>query len=101
MFCLTLRYLKSNVGIAIFAYLISGIGYNLGNLRKDREIVEKDLSMLEKCREYYKIEPELIVKARSNLLNNKEAINRLKPEEEKLLIMKLGEPLRQGKLDRT
>ncbi len=57
--------------------------------------------MLEKCREYYKIEPELIVKARSNLLNNKEAINRLKPEEEKLLIMKLGEPLRQGKLDRT
>lgn len=81
-------------GIAIFAYLISEIGYNLSNLRKDREVIEKDLSILEKCKGYYKISPEIVAKTRSNLLNCQQAINRLKPEEEKALISKLSEPLR-------
>ncbi len=42
-------------GIAIFAYLINEIGYNLSNLRKDEEIIEKDLTVLEKIKNFYKI----------------------------------------------
>jgi predicted acyltransferase len=33
-------------GIAIFGYLLSEIGYNLGIMRKDREVIEKDLAVL-------------------------------------------------------
>ena len=37
-----------------------------------------------------------MTKVKSNLLNSKETVNRLKPEDESQLIMKLNEPLRQS-----
>lgn len=33
-------------GIVMFAYIINEIGYSISNLRKGREIVEKDLSTM-------------------------------------------------------
>jgi serine protease inhibitor len=37
----------------------------------------------------------MLTKIKSNLLNNKETVNRLRPDEENQLVMKLNEPLRQ------
>ena len=38
----------------------------------------------------------MINRTRLNILNSQQAVNRLKPEEEQQLIVKLSEPLRQG-----
>ena len=41
------------LGVIMFAYLINEIGYSISTLRKGREIVENDLSIMEKMRKHY------------------------------------------------
>ena len=40
-------------GIVVFAYMINEIGYAMSNLRKEKEIIDKDLSTVEKMKQHY------------------------------------------------
>jgi hypothetical protein len=48
---------------------VNEIGFNLSALRKRQEIVKKELSLMEKMRKYYRMDEDLIHKARTYLIN--------------------------------
>ena len=97
MFRVDRGYAFSKSGIVTFAFIINEIGYSIGNLRKAQQIMEKDLSVMEKMRKHYKISEKLLSNARSFIVNSKPDIEQLYPNEEKNLMIKLNEQLRHSK----
>lgn len=78
----------------MFAYIINEIGYSISSLRKERELVERDLSTMEKIKKHYHMNEKLTDRARSYLINHKPDVDKLVPEEENHLLMKFNEELR-------
>lgn len=44
----------------MFGYLLNEIGYTVNLLRRNRQVIEKDLVTLDKMRHYYKIDDNLM-----------------------------------------
>jgi hypothetical protein len=80
-FCSNIWYTFCNIGVLILGYIINQIGYCITSLRKDQEIIEKDLSVLQKLKKHYKMNSNLINKVRFYILNNKPKTTQLSPEE--------------------
>jgi hypothetical protein len=78
----------------MFAYIINEIGYSISSLRKDREVIEKDLSIVEKMRTHYNMDENLANRTRSYIINHKPKIEQLSPSEENGIMIKLNEELR-------
>lgn len=83
-------------GVATLGYIISEIGYCISNLRKGRETMEKDLSIILKMRKHYNMNDKLLKEARSFIINNKHEVDQLYPAEEKCLLSKFNEELRNS-----
>lgn len=81
-------------GIIIFGYMVNEIGYNLSALRKQSEAVKRELNLVEKMRKYYRIDDDLIHKARAYLINREPESDQLSPQEETGLMTKFNEELR-------
>ena len=60
-------------------YIISEIGYCISNLRKDREIMEKDLAIVLKMKKHYKMKENIMKKARSYIVNYTQKADQLYP----------------------
>lgn len=80
----------------MFSYLINEIGYSISTLRKGREVIENDLSVLEKMRKHYKMKDEVANQARNFLINHKPDSNLLDPASENNVLLKFNESLRNG-----
>lgn len=80
----------------LFAYIVNEIGYSVSSLRKSKEAVEKDLSVVEKMREHYKMSKGLTNKLREYLVSNGSKTAHLTPDEEQAIEDKLNEELREG-----
>lgn len=63
----------------MFGYMINEIGYCISSLRKNREIIDKDLFMVEKLRKHYKMNEELISRVKGYLLETKPNPNQVLP----------------------
>lgn len=85
----------------MFSYLISEIGYSVSTLRKGREVIENDLSVLEKMRKHYGMRDEIANQARNFLINHKPDSNLLEPASENSVLLKFNESLRNGTLPAT
>ena len=83
-------------GIIVFAYMINEIGYAMSNLRKETEIVDKDLSNVEKIKQHYNMKDDTINRLRTFVINQKPTGRLIEPEEERRLMSKLNEDLRKG-----
>ena len=81
-------------GIIAFANFINEIGHSLTELRKRRETVEKELLVVQKMKQWYRMDEELSKRARIHIINNKVTDSQLSPEEETGVMMKLSEELR-------
>ena len=66
-------------GIVIFAYLINEIGYCMSCLRKETEVIDKDLSSVEKIKQHYKMTDETTNRLRSFVLNQNPTLRLLEP----------------------
>ena len=84
------------IGIIVFAYMINEIGYAMSNLRKETEIVDKDLSNVEKIKQHYNMKDDTINRLRTFVINQKPTGRLIEPEEERRLMSKLNEDLRKG-----
>lgn len=80
----------------MFGYLLNEIGYTVNILRRNRQMVEKDLVTLDKMRQYYKIDDDLMEKGRTYLINQSDRTDHLSPEEENSLMIKFNEDLRNS-----
>lgn len=80
----------------LFAYIVNEIGYSISSLRKSKEVVERDLSVVEKMREHYKMNKKLTSKLREYLVSDGSRSEHLTPEEESSINVKLNEELREG-----
>lgn len=78
----------------MFAYIVNEIGYCISSLRKNKEIIEKDLSIVEKMRQQYKMNQKLTSKLFEYLALNGSKKEHLTPEEENSISLKLNEELR-------
>lgn len=85
----------------LFAYIVNEIGYSISSLRKSKEAVERDLSIVEKMKAHYKMNKKLTNKLREYLVSNGSKTNHLTPEEEHSIENKLNEELREGTLPPT
>jgi len=81
-------------GVMMFAYIVNEIGYSISALRKGREVIEKDLSVLEKMRRHYKMERGITNRISEYIVNDTSANDHLTPEEENKISIKLNEELR-------
>lgn len=75
----------------MFAYIVNEIGYCISALRKNRELIEKDLSIVEKMRQQYKMGQKLTNKLFEYLAENGSKKEHLLPEEENSISLKLNE----------
>lgn len=73
---------------------MSEIGHNLSSMRKGREALEKELTLINKMKRYYRINDELIYRARSYLIGEKPSRDHMAPEEEKQVLNKFNQELR-------
>lgn len=80
----------------MFGYLLNEIGYTVNILRRNRQVVEKDLVTLDKMRHYYKIDDDLMEKGRTYLINQSDRADHLSPDEENTLMLKFNEDLRNS-----
>lgn len=80
----------------LFAYIVNEIGYSISSLRKSKEMIERDLSVVEKMREHYKMNKKLTNKLREYLVSDGSRNEHLTPEEESSISIKLNEELREG-----
>lgn len=71
--------LVQSCGIIIIAYLMNEIGHSLSHLRKGREVLEKELTLMNKMKKYYNINDELMHRARSYIIEEKPSIDHLAP----------------------
>ncbi len=55
------------------------IGHSLSHLRKGREVLEKELTLMNKMKKYYNINDELMHRARSYIIEEKPSIDHLAP----------------------
>ena len=78
----------------LFAYIVNEIGYSISALRKSREVIEKDLSVLEKIRRHYKMDRGITNRISEYIVNDSSATDHLTPEEETNISLKLNEELR-------
>ena len=83
-------------GIIIFAYLINEIGYCMSQLRKETEIVDKDLSTVEKIKQHYRMTADTTNRLRTFVMNQRSTACLVEPEAERGLMSKLNEDLREG-----
>jgi hypothetical protein len=83
----------------LFAYVVNEIGYCISSLRKEKEVIEKDLSVIEKMRKHYNMEKDLANRVREYVVNDAARGNQLTPDEERHISVKLTEELREGKPD--
>ena len=53
--------------------------------------MERELNLMNKMKKYYKIDEQLMERARSYIINNKKKIENLHPEEERQMMTKFNE----------
>jgi hypothetical protein len=70
---------------------MSEIGHNLSTIRKGRETLEKELTLINKMKKYYRINDELVYRARSYLIGEKPNSDHLAPDEEKQVLNKFNQ----------
>ena len=83
-------------GIIVFAYMINEIGYAMSNLRKEKEIIDRDLSNVEKIKQHYKMTDATTNRLRTFVINQKPTGKLLQPQSEQTLMSKLNQELREG-----
>lgn len=59
--------------------MINEIGYCISSLRKNREIMEKDLFIIEKLKDHYRMSTNLTNKVKSYLVNSKPKLDQVSP----------------------
>lgn len=80
--------------MAVFSYIISEIGYTVNSVRKGEEELERNLSILSKMNDFYKMDSEVLNNAKSSLLSNQKSFDNVYPEDEHAVISKLSDDLR-------
>lgn len=63
----------------MYGYMINEIGYCISSLRKSRELMEKDLFVIEKLKHHYRMNSNLTNKVKSYLVNNKPKLDQVSP----------------------
>ena len=81
--------------------MINEIGYCISSLRKKREIVDRDLFVVEKLRRHYGMNEELTAKMRAYIAESKPDPDQVLPEEEQGILLKLNEEIREGTVPPT
>lgn len=59
--------------------MINEIGYCISSLRKNREIMEKDLFVIEKLKDHYRMSANMTNKVKSYLVNSKPKLDQVSP----------------------
>jgi hypothetical protein len=84
------------VAVVSFGYLLNEMGHTLSKMREQSEELERDLQTISKMSKYYNLERSLQNKAKAFLFSNQVRGEELKVEDEKRVLLKLNEELRQG-----
>jgi hypothetical protein len=84
------------VAVVSFGYLLNEMGHTLSKMREQSEELERDLQTISKMSKYYNLERSLQNKAKAFLFSNQVRGEELKVEDEKRVLQKLNEELRQG-----
>ena len=67
-------------GIIVFAYMINEIGYAMSNLRKEKEVIDMDLSNVEKIKQHYRMKDDTTNRLRTFVINQKPTGRLLQPD---------------------
>ena len=82
----------------MFGFMLNEIGYCITSLRKKREVIDRDLFVVEKLRRHYGMDQELTAKIRAYIVDAKPDPDQVLPEEEQSILLKLNEEIREGTL---
>lgn len=83
------------IAVVSFGYLLNEMGHTLSKMREQSEELERDLQTISKMSKYYNLERSLQNKAKAFLCSNQVCSEELKVEDEKRVLLKLNEELRQ------
>ena len=82
----------------MFGFMLNEIGYCITSLRKKREVIDRDLFVVEKLRRHYGMDQELTAKIRAYIVDAKPDPDQVLPEEGQSILLKLNEEIREGTL---